>query len=225
MPDKRYARPVSGEIMAAPVAGTEPGEPTLIHAPALIHADVVDAQFETIRPDEPAVATHPRQSTSIGTAAAPVQGLATLRKADAGTRPPGPVRGGPVFWVVGLGLAAGAFWVSGGHALVRQAPFATEAELAQPIVNPLHIVDVTSRVEEHGGRPILFVEGKAVNEDRTARTLPRLEIDVTANNGAMMRYNLGTSAEPLAPGAAFGFSSRLEAPKEGVRSVSVTFEG
>ena len=115
----------------------------------------------------------------------PSRASRSLRKADAGTRPPGPVRGGPVFWVVGLGLAAGAFWVSGGHALVRQAPFATEAEPAQPIVNPLHIVDVTSRVEEHGGRPILFVEGKAVNEDRTARTLPRLEIDVTANDGAM----------------------------------------
>ena len=146
MPDERHARPVSGEIMAAPVAGTEPGEPALIHAAALIHADVVDAQFETIRPDEPAVATHPRLSTSIGTAAAPVQGLATLRKTDTGTRPPVAVRGGPVFWVVGLGLAAGAFWVSGGHALVRQAPFSTQAEQAQPIVNPLHIVDVTSRV-------------------------------------------------------------------------------
>ena len=32
------------------------------------------------------------------------------------------------------------------------------------------------------------------------------------------------AAEPLAPGAAFVFSSRLEAPKEGIRSVSVTFQ-
>ena len=71
---------------------------------------------------------------------------------------------------------------------------------------------------------MLFVDGKALNDDRVARMLPRLEIGVTANDGAVMRYNLGTSAEPLAPGAAFAFSSRLEAPKEGVKSVSVTFQ-
>ena len=59
---------------------------------------------------------------------------------------------------------------------------------------------------------------------RSTRTLPPLEINVTANDGNVMRYNLGTSSEPLAPGAAFGFSSRLEAPKEGVKSVSVTFQ-
>ena len=70
-----------------------------------------------------------------------------------------------------------------------------------PIVNPLRIADVTSRVEEHGGRPILFVEGKAVNEGSDTRTPPPLEINVTANDGAMMRYNLGTSAEPLGAGS------------------------
>jgi hypothetical protein len=216
MPDERKARPVSGEIMAAPPAGAEPAEP------GFIHADVVDAEYETVRPDQPAAA-HARTSISIGTAAAPLQGLGSLRKADASRRE-GPVRGGPMFWIFGLGLAAGAFWVSGGHALVRQAPIAGQTAPAQSIVNALHIVDVTSRVEEHGGRPVLFVDGKAINDDRIERILPRLEIDVTANDGAVMRYNLGTSAEPLAPGAAFGFSSRLEAPKEGVKSVSVTFQ-
>jgi hypothetical protein len=215
MPDERNARPVSGEIMAAPLAGAEPAEP------GLIHADVVDAEYETIRP---AAAAQARTSMSIGTAAAPLLGLDSLRKADAAAKPQGPVRGGPVFWIFGLGLAAGAFWVSGGHALVRQAPFPGQTAPAQSIVNALHIVGVTSRVEEHGGRLVLFVDGKAVNDDRIERILPRLEIDVTANDGTVMRYNLGTSPEPLAPGAAFGFSSRLEAPKEGVKSVSVTFQ-
>lgn len=217
MPDERKARPVSGEIMAAPVAGTEPAEA------GLVRADVVDAEFETIWPDGP-TASDARAFTSIGTAAPPIQGLDSLRKSDAASRSPGPARGGPLFWLVGLSLAAGAFWVSGGHALVRQAPLAGETAPAQSIVNALHIVDVKSRVEEHGGRSVLFVDGKAVNDDRVARTLPRLEIDVTANGGTVMRYNLGTSPEPLAPGAAFGFSSRLEAPKEGVKSVTVTFQ-
>jgi hypothetical protein len=215
MPDERKARPVSGEIMAAPLAGAESSEP------GFTRNDAVDAEFETVRPAEPA---HGRDFTSIGTAAPPIQGLDSLRKSDAAPPTQGPVRGGPVFWIVGLGLAAGAFWVSGGHALVRQVPFAGESAPAQSIVNALHIVDVASRVEEHGGRSVLFVDGKAVNDDRVARTLPRLEIDVTANDGTVLRYNLGTSAEPLAPGAAFGFSSRLEAPKEGVKSVSVTFQ-
>ena len=116
MPDERNARPVSGEIMAAPLAGAEPAEP------GLIHADVVDAEYETVRLGESAVQA--RTFTSIGTATAPLQGLGSLRKADTAARPQGPVRGGPVFWIFGLGLAAGAFWVSGGHALVRQAPFA-----------------------------------------------------------------------------------------------------
>jgi hypothetical protein len=218
MPDERKARPVSGEIMAAPLAGAESAEP------GFTRNDVVDAEFETIRPAEPAAAAHGRDFASIGTAAPPIQGLDSLRKSDPAPPTQGPVRGGPVFWIVGLGLAAGAFWISGGHALVRQVPFAGESAPAQSIVNALHIVDVTSRVEEHGGRSVLFVDGKAVNDDRVARTLPRLEIDVTANDGTVLRYNLGTSVEPLPPGAAFGFSSRLEAPKEGVKSVSVTFQ-
>jgi hypothetical protein len=218
MPDERYARPISGEIMTAPVAGTAAAEPLFAQG------DIVDAQFETVRPAEPATTAQGRPVIAIGTAAAPVQGLDSLRKNEAAARPRGPVRGGPVFWVFGLGLAAGAFWVSGGHALVRQAPFADAIEPAQPVVSPLHIVDVVSRVEEHGGRSILFVDGKALNDDRIARMLPKLEIGVTANDGTVMRYNLGTTVEPLAPGAAFAFSSRLEAPKEGVRSVSVTFQ-
>ena len=183
MPDERNARPVSGEIMAAPLAGSEPAEP------GLVHADVVDAEFETIRP---AAAVQARPSMSIGTAAAPLLGLDSLREADAAAKPQGPVRGGPVFWIFGLGLAAGAFWVSGGHALVRQAPFPGQTAPAQSIVNALHIVGVTSRVEAHGGRQVLFVDGKAVNDDRIERILPRLEIDVTANDGTVMRYNLGT---------------------------------
>jgi hypothetical protein len=218
MPDERNARPVSGEIMAVPLAGAESADA------GLIHADVVDAEFETIRPGESAATARARSFTSIGAAAAPVPGLDSLRRTDAAPRRQGPVRGGPVFWMVGLGLAAGAFWVSGGHALVRQVPFAGEPGPAQSVVNALHIVDVTSRVEEHGGRPVLFVDGRAVNDDRVARALPRLEIGVTSKDGTITSYNLGTSAEPLVPGAAFGFSSRLEAPKEGVKSVSVTFQ-
>jgi hypothetical protein len=38
-----------------------------------------------------------------------------------------------------------------------------------------------------------------------------------------MRYIMGTARGPLAAGGEFSFSSRLEAPKEGVKSVTVAF--
>ena len=44
-----------------------------------------------------------------------------------------------------------------------------------------------------------------------------------AMTAASPRYRLGTSGRPLAPGEAFAFSSRLDVPKNGVKSVSVTF--
>lgn len=217
MPDERNARPVSGEIMAAPPAGAEPAEP------GFVRADVVDAEFESLGRPAPAEPAISQPVLSIGTAVSPLQGLDSLRKTDVPNRPQAPQRGGPVFWIFGLGLVAGAFWVSGGHALVRQAPFATATQPAQPVVNPLRIADVTSRVEDHGGRSILFVEGRTINEGSETETPPPLEINVTANDGKVMRYNLGTSPQPLAPGRASAFSSRVEAPKEGVKSVSVTF--
>jgi hypothetical protein len=217
MPDERNARPVSGEIMAAPPAGEGPAESRPLHA------DIVDAEFETLQRQAPADPAPIQPIASIGTVAAPVHGLVSLRKADAAAGPQERARGGPVFWIFGLGLVAGAFWVSGGHALIRQAQPIGASEPAQSVANPLRIADVTSRVEDHGGRAILFVEGKAVNEGSNMRTPPPLEINVTANDGKVLRYKLGTSPDPLAPGAAFSFSSRLEAPKEGVKSVSVTF--
>ena len=84
-------------------------------------------------------------------------------------------------------------------------------------------------IEELDGHRGIFYTNRGVADWRFPRpegaVIVRAQVSLRVNNGAMMRYNLGTSAEPLAPGAAFGFSSRLEAPKEGVRSVSVTFEG
>ena len=111
---------------------------------------------------------------SIGTAAAPVQGLDSLRKTD-----PVPQAARPGAWRARLldrrawprsrrvlGFGRPRDWSARRLSPGETAP-------AQSIVNALHIVDVTSRVEEHGGRPVLFVDGKAVNDDRVARTLPQ----------------------------------------------------
>jgi hypothetical protein len=215
MTDERK-RPVAGEIIAADIAAVERARPA-------IAADVLDAEFETIRPDPAERLLTSAPIPSIGTVAAPAQGLDRLRKTDAPAGPRVVASGGPIFWIVGLGLAAGAFWVSGGHALVRQSPLMAPASHVEP-ANPLRIAEVTSKIEDHDGRQILFVDGKAINESGKDQLLPPIEIGVTANDGQVIRYNLGTSSDPLPAGGAFSFSSRFEAPKEGVKSVSVTFQ-
>ncbi len=46
---------------------------------------------------------------------------------------------------------------------------------------------------------------------------------VTDNDGRITRYTLGTSDRWLSPGERFGFASRLDVPRNGVKTVSVTF--
>ena len=155
----------------------------------------------------------------IASPAAPLAGMEMLRRPEAQAARTPAVRGGPVFWVFGIGLAAAAFWVSGGHALVRGAPFfGTHAPQ-----RALRISGVTSRVDASGARPLLFVDGEAANDGTATETLPPLDIVVTGNDGRITRYRLGTSGRPMASGETFAFSSRLDVPKNGVKTVSVTF--
>ena len=214
MAEDKRPRPVSGEIMAdEPDAAARRGGQNL-------GTDIVDAEFETIA--DPEIQSRPDEipaATSIGTSAAPLAGMDMLR---GGRRQPprgASVRGGPLFWAFGIGLAAAAFWVSGGHALVRNAPFLA----TQPTGQALRISDVKSRVDISGARPVLFVDGEAANDGSTTEILPALAIVVTDNDGRMIRYRLGTGSRSMAPGETFAFSSRLDVPKNGVKTVSVTF--
>jgi hypothetical protein len=84
---------------------------------------------------------------------------------------------------------------------------------------------VASRVEDRAGRKVLFVDGRATNHGGSELPLPPIEIAVTGVDGSIARYRLGTLPDLLPPGGQFNFSSRLEAPKEGVRTVSVAFSG
>jgi len=215
MAEDPKARPVSGEIMT--------GEGALASLrPAAI--DVVDAEFETVHgaraaPTPPELRRVVAAPDMIGTTAAPFAGLDMLK---GGAAPePGPLksRGGPAFWIFGLAVACGAFWVSGGHALVSQ-PDAVSTAAPQ---GTLRIEGLTSKVENAGDRAVLLIDGEAVNGTRQSTVVPPLEISVTAASGRVTRYKLGTSSRELAPGARFGFSSRLEAPKDGVTSVKVDF--
>ncbi|HTV67219.1 MAG TPA: hypothetical protein VMF90_01665 [Rhizobiaceae bacterium] len=209
MAEDRTARPVSGEIMAGL-------DMPLRERPQV--EDVIDVEFETVGRDHvraPEIDVPER--VSIGTAGRATAGFDVLT----GHREPprtGTAKGGPAFWIFGLTVAAGAFWISGGHALVRQA----DAGRA-PADRTFTIGDVSSRVERAGARIVLFVDGAAVNAGSAPAMMPPLEIRVTAGNGDVTRYKLGTSPTEIAPGARFSFSSRLEAPTDGVKSVQVDF--
>ena len=197
-------RLVSGEIMASSPA---------VRAGVGAHADVIDAEFETLV-DEVAFGARPAPANAEP--ARLVVGMDALKRNA--VRKQGRQRGGLLFWATGLTLVACAFWLSGGHALVLGG-----SEQAFGPANSLRIVDVTSSVMDSGSRPFLSVDGAAVNEGAMAVTLPGIEIKVTGNTGRTTRYNLGTSERPLGPGQRFAFSSRLEVPMDGVKSVAVGF--
>ena len=183
-------------------------------------SDVVDAEYETVAAREERQPARPAmQPGSIGSAAPPLAGMEMLSRRQQAPERAAATRGGPFFWAFGVALAIAAFWVSGGHALVRSAPF-----LAAPVqLQALRISGVTSRVDMSGPRPVLFVDGETVNDGNSVETLPALDITVTGDDGRITHYRLGTGGRPLGPGETFAFSSRLDVPKNGVKTVSVTF--
>jgi hypothetical protein len=217
MADEAKPRAVSGEIMTGPLDGAVGGT-----RPA---GDVIDAEYISL-PSEPlrAVARSsdkpksPEPALPIGSAVAPSGGMDMLRRPDMPPAPRKPARGGPFFWAAGLGLAVAAFWVSGGHTLVRGMPLVGSAPQSA-----LRISGVTSRVDASGVKATLFVDGEAANDGQAVEHLPALEIAVTGNDGRVTRYRLGTSGRPLVSGETFAFSSRLDVPKNGVKTVSVAF--
>jgi len=209
MADDRTARLVSGEIMTGAAAKA---------APERVGLDVVDADYVVL----PRFDAHPGPALTISpppSSTPPIEGMGMLRKPE--VAPSRSSRGGPIFWIAGVGVALVSFWVSGGHALVRQGPFLANTGPA----SALTISGVTSRIDASGLKPLLFVDGEAANDGAGPETLPPLEIRVTDNNSNVIRYRLGTSNRSLAPGERFGFSSRLDVPKDGVRTVSVIFAG
>ncbi|RUU12645.1 hypothetical protein EOD23_06850 [Mesorhizobium sp. USDA-HM6] len=214
MAEDRTARPVSGEIMTGTAANAAP-ERVMLDSPA----DIVDADYVVLPRFalrlEP-VAAPPPQTPSTPS----IEGMGMLRKPEVAPARPAS-RGGPIFWTAGVGTALVAFWVSGGHALVRQSPFWAASQPA----SALSISGVTSRIDASGLKPVLFVDGEAANDGARPESLPPLEIRVTDKASNVIRYRLGTSNRSLAPGERFGFSSRLDVPRNGVKTVSVIFAG
>lgn len=207
MADLRTARPVSGEIMTASSAPQRQQRAM---------ADLVEADYEVV--------AH-RPTPNLASAAEPAfratpeDGLGMLR--GHGASAPSSrwaTPGGAAFWSVGAMLVFGAFWVSGGHAMVTSVLQGNDG--AAPV---LTISDVASHVDATGVRPLLFIDGTAGNGGGAVAVMPELTISVTGRDGQITRYNLGTSGRTMAPGEKFAFSSRLDLPKNGVETVAVTF--
>ena len=71
---------------------------------------------------------------------------------------------------------------------------------------------------------MVFVDGEAANDCAAAFLLPPIDVVVAGADGSVSRYRLGTNGRSLAPGETFAFSSRLDAPKSGIKTVSVMFD-
>lgn len=207
MTEPRKARPVSGEIMAAE------GRDTTAQPSRTELADIVDADYEivTARRDE-----SPEPSHGFSPQPAAPEGMGMLRSST--RQIAGCGRGGPIFWIAGISLAAMAFWASGGHTVVRAAAFPLAWQAPT-----LRIAEVNSRVDSSGRKPVLLIDGSARNEGPKAAVLPPIDIIVAANDGKILRYRLGTAAAHVAPGARWDFSSRLDVPMNGVKTVTVAF--
>lgn len=227
MADEFTMAPLSGEIMAGRAAPRGGGRWNV--APDVIvdadfetvarvgRRETHSARVETVAPPEVRPALGQERASTPVSSAADLRGMNVLRGGDLPATPGPSRRGGAGFWLAGLSLAAAAFWFSGGHSLARHA-----AALAGGPAEPYRVTSLVSRIETVGAAQMLFVEGEVASASAGDRRAPDLTIQVTAADGGIARYKLGTATQAAAGQASWRFSSRLEAPRSGVRSVSVT---
>lgn len=203
------ARPVSGEIMSAAIfrGGTALPRDT---------KNACDAQFETLPQAKEAAPSG--NDMAVVRVSDRVSGLNFLTQNKTTGRRFAQPRGF-LFWSAGLCCVALAFWIAGGHALFMSADRLGLTRAGQA----LQISAVESRVEAINGRDILFIDGYARNYGPLTHALPTIEIAVTGNDGNVTRYYLGSRESQLESGSHHAFSSRLQAPEAGVKTVSVAF--
>lgn len=179
-------------------------------SPRLVAGEILPAD-----PAERPTGASPRDIASPELDPAPsFQGFGSVERAR---KKAGPL----LFWSTAALAAFLVFWVSGGHRLIMEP---LTAKVRNSPAQALLIEDVTSRIERGEGRLHLLVDGAARNRGSEPIALPPIVIAVAETNGRTVRYNLGTNQAVLAPGERYGFSSRLDAPTNGVASVSITFQ-
>lgn len=203
MAERSTLPPLSGEIMTGPARREETWRVE----------DAVDAEYEIVRPDaadaRPATAARPLPDAPAG------MDMLNRRAAPAPRFQPA----GWGFWAGGVALAAAAFWVAGGHSLVTRAIDAQEPS------DTLRVALLSSHVAQNGARRQIVVDGALDNPAQRASALPDVLIHVVAQDGATTRYRVSSGGGEIEPGGLWRFSSRVDAPPAGVRSISVTIDG
>lgn len=181
--------------------------------------DIVDADYVVVELAGPGDGVASVEPPAAPVAMPPLGGMDMLRRRALRSAPAKARRAGPVFWFSGTVLAVAAFWVAGGHAVLL--PLMPSTEMATE--RGLRIASVISKVDRSGVHPVLQIDGQAVNDGDATAAMPPLAIQVVSAAGGSMRYNLGTAGSPVEGGSTFAFSSRLDMPKDGVKTVFVTF--
>lgn len=199
-------RPLSGEIMTEAVSA-QPRAAWRAHA-------ATDADF-TVVAAEPVSPERPSMEAASAVASA---GMEMLRKGVLGTPDAGGSRNaGPLFWAIGVLIAAASFWAAGGHALLPRP-----AALAEPL---LRIENLRTAVRPSDAIDVLFIDGEIVNAGGVSAAAPALEMTVRDLSGGTIRYSLGSGQSTIAPAGRFAFASRLPAPASGVSEVAVRIVG
>jgi hypothetical protein len=177
--------------------------------------DFIDAEYVIVSADG---REQEQARTATGGSFAASSGMETLRNRTF-VEARDPARGGPLFWAGGIAIAAVAFWVSGGHALFIEGGIAP----AYKSVSHMRIAGWSSKISDTGINPTLMIDGEVINEGAKASMIPLLEIEVASENGKRTRYKLGTGDASVDAQGTFPFSGRLHLPKDGVKTVSVSF--
>ena len=129
-------------------------------------------------------------------------------------------RGGPVFCRAGSCWCAALTRFGGRHNIVAGKGLIGSPTARQPLA-----IDVwRSRVEPRGEGEVLFRGGCDTNRGTDTRAYRPIAIAITDRNGfdePAIFWDKRRAAG--APASSIGFSSRVEAPSNGVRSVTVTF--
>ncbi len=216
MADSGTARSVSGEMMAGRrdigPAGAASADMQVRDIPP---QDVIDAEYVEVSPERQTHAPYARMP--LGAQQEPA-GLAFLQRGSGGV--PAGRRGGPLFWLCGAVVVATAFWASGGHSMLSPGLVTVLSRQAAE----LHIGNVRSRAGTVEGEDALLVDGDIRNDGRSSGKVPALAVTVLSHGGETSVYRLGTLRTPLAAGAKYSFSGRLDMPKDGVKTVSVAFD-
>jgi len=196
MHDSLKACPVSGEIMAGTATTTARRHGLARDG----RRDVVEAEFETVRPDAPLQGFRdPRAKAPEGIEFLQKRSkwhgtgkMEYIRKAEKSGKAPGTRWAGFVFWMAGAALVTLAFLISGGSVLV-------------------------------GGTRLGLPSGAGLNDNFHTAGIPVQAADSKAHGGSPGDHFLGTSADRTQAGGSFVFSDQLETPKDRGKSTSISF--